>query len=99
MHYPNYTTSKAAIIWDLKAFADMTPAETLGETLNFKVKTTEDLQAIREAATKWGWTIEWNPNDATPSDKRANFMTPKAASRSMTNIINLYCTKTKAIKL
>ncbi len=99
MHYPNYTLSAAMIVDSLKGFADMSPEETLGDTLNFKVKTTEDLKGIKDAAVKYGWSIEWNCNGRSPSDKRADFMDPRAATRSMTSIINLYCTKTKSVKV
>ena len=99
MYYPNYTISADMIVDSLKAFADMSPEEAQGDMLNFKVQTTEDLQGIKDAAAKYGWSIEWNCNDHSPSDKRADFMAPRAASRSMTSIINLYCTKTKSVKV
>jgi hypothetical protein len=98
MQKATYTTSAKWIIDTLKGFADMTPAETRGQVLHLKVKANDDLQAIREAAIKYGWTIEWNSNDKSINDKKANFMLEHAASRSMTNIINLYCTKVKAVK-
>ena len=98
MQQATYTSSANEIIDSLKGFADVTPEEARGETLNMKVRTTEELQAIREAAIKYGWSIEWNCNDRSLSDRRANFMIKNAASRSMTNIINLYCAKVKAVK-
>lgn len=97
MQQANYISSAEWIIDSLKGFADMTPEETRGETLNMKVRITEDLQSIREAAIKYGWTIEWNMYDDLITDVRANFMTPTAASRSMTVVINLYCTKVKYV--
>tara|TARA_Y100000992_G_C21101307_1_gene412759 strand:+ start:166 stop:468 length:303 start_codon:yes stop_codon:yes gene_type:complete len=99
MYYPNHTISAEMIVDSLKAFADMSPEETQGDTLNFKVKTAEDLQVIKDAAATYGWSIEWNCNGRSPSDKRADFMDPRAASRSMTSTINLYCTKTKSVKV
>jgi hypothetical protein len=86
------------IIDSLQFFADMTPAETRGEVLHMQVRNNDDLQAIREAAVKYGWSIEWNCYDDSIIDKRANFMVEGAAKWSMTNIINLYCTKVKAVK-
>lgn len=98
MHYPNYTLDINWIIDDLKAFANMSPEETKGETLNFKITNNKsNRDTIRQTAQQYGWSITWNNNGSTPNDKRANFMNPDSASRAMTNTINIYCTKTTQI--